>query len=154
MSGRKTAHTTFTIERVYAATPARVFRAWSDPAAKAQWFVGPKDWTQGRREMDFRIGGREHLSGGPRGGNPHVFDAIYYDIVPNERIIYGYDMHLGETRISVSLATVELKPEGKSTRLRFTEQAIFLDDFDDNGGREQGSKGLLDQLGAALEREG
>jgi hypothetical protein len=32
--------------------------------------------------------------------------------------------------------------------------AVFLGDFDDKGGREQGSKGLLDQLGAALEREG
>ena len=153
MSARKTAHTTFTIERVYPATPARVFRAWSDPAAKAQWFVGPKSWTEQRREMDFRIAGREHLSGGPPGASPHVFDAIYYDIVPNERIIYGYDMHIGETRISVSLATIELKPEGKSTRLVFTEQAVFLDDFDDAGGRERGTNGLLDQLGAALARE-
>jgi uncharacterized protein YndB with AHSA1/START domain len=154
MSGRKTAHTTFTIERVYPATPARVFRAWSDPDAKAQWFAGPKEWKHDRRTMDFRIGGREHLSGGPLGGDPHTFDAIYYDIVPNERIIYGYDMHVGEPRISVSLATVELKPEGKGTRLIFTEQAVFLDDFDDNGGRERGTNGLLDQLGAALAREG
>jgi uncharacterized protein YndB with AHSA1/START domain len=154
MSGRKTAHTTFTIERVYPATPARVFRAWSDPAAKAQWFAGPKNWTENGRDMDFRVGGREHLSGGPPGTDPHVFDAIYYDIVPNERIIYGYDMHIGKTRISVSLATVEIKPEGKGTRLVFTEQAVFLDDFEDNGGREQGTKGLLDQLGAALEGEG
>jgi uncharacterized protein YndB with AHSA1/START domain len=154
MSGRKTAHATFTIERVYPATPARVFRAWSDPAAKAQWFVGPKRWTQKRREMDFRIGGREHLSGGPPDALPHAFDAIYYDIVPNERIIYGYDMHVGETRISVSLAAVEMKPEGKGTRLVFTEQAVFLDDFDDRGSREQGTNGLLDQLGAALARAG
>jgi uncharacterized protein YndB with AHSA1/START domain len=153
VSTRKTAHSTFTIERVYPATPARVFRAWSDPAAKAQWFVGPKDWTQGRREMDFRIGGREHVSGGPPGATPHIFDAIYYDVVPNERIIYGYEMHSGETRISVSLATIELKPEGKGTRLVFTEQAVFLDDFDDGGGRERGTNGLLDQLGEALARE-
>lgn len=89
MSERKTAHATFTIERIYPATPTRVFRSWSDPAAKAQWFVGPKDWTQNRRALDFRIGGREHLSGGPPGASPHAFDAIYYDIVPNERIIYG-----------------------------------------------------------------
>jgi uncharacterized protein YndB with AHSA1/START domain len=154
MSERKTAHATFTIERIYPATPARVFRAWSDPAAKAQWFAGPKDWTQQRRDMDFRIGGREHLSGGPPGAAPHVFDAIYYDIVPNERIIYGYDMHIGETRISVSLATVELKSEGKATRLVFTEQAVFLDGFDDSGSRERGSGVLLDQLGTALARGG
>ena len=51
--------------------------------------------------------------------------------MPNERIIYGYDMHLDDKRISVSLATVEFKPAGKGTRLTFTEQGAFLDGFDD-----------------------
>ena len=40
-------------------------------------------------------------------------------------------MHLDDTRISVSLATVELKPAGKGTRLIFTEQGAFLDGYDD-----------------------
>jgi uncharacterized protein YndB with AHSA1/START domain len=98
--------------------------------------------------MDFRISGREHISGGPPDAVPHAFDAVYYDIVPNERIIYGYDMHSGETRISVSLATVEMKPEGKGIRLIFTEQAVLLDDFNDGSSREQGTNRLLDQRGA------
>ena len=38
-----------------------------------------------------------------------AYDARYQDIVPNERIIYSYDMHLDDKRISVSLATVELE---------------------------------------------
>ncbi len=150
MSKRSVAHGTFTLERVYDAAPERVFNAWANPASKAKWFAGPADWVQGKREMDFRVGGREYLSGGPKGGEPHVFDAVYQDIVPNERIIYSYDMHLGTRRISVSLATVQLKPEGKGTRLVFTEQAAFLDGYDDAGSRERGTNGLLDQLGAAL----
>jgi hypothetical protein len=52
----------------------------------------------------------------------------------------------------VSLATVELQPKGAGTRLKFTEQAVFLDDFNDAGGRERGTGFLLDQLGEALER--
>ncbi len=39
--------------------------------------------------------------------NPH---RCCQDIVPDERIIFTYDMRLDETRISVSLATVELEP--------------------------------------------
>lgn len=127
-----------------------MFQAWADPAAKARWFVGPEGWTQGMRESDFRIGGRERVSGGPPGGPAHAFDARYYDIVPNQRIVYAYDMHIGETRISVSLATVELKPAGAGTRLIFTEQAVFLDGYDDVGSRERGTRGLLDKLDAAL----
>ncbi|MBV8652023.1 MAG: SRPBCC domain-containing protein, partial [Alphaproteobacteria bacterium] len=72
------------------------------------------------------------------------------DIVPDERIIYSYDMHLDDKRISVSLATIELKPAGAGTRLVFTEQGVFLDGYDDAGSRERGTQGLLDKLGAWL----
>src|SRR5262249_58571865 len=56
-------HATFTIERDYGVAPARVFKAWADPAAKARWFVGPEGWTLIERSHDFRIGGRETVSG-------------------------------------------------------------------------------------------
>ncbi len=45
-------HGHFTIERLYDAMPARVFRAWSDPAIKAKWFIGPEGWSQVARELD------------------------------------------------------------------------------------------------------
>ena len=154
MSKRSAEHGSFSIERNFAAPPTLVFKAWADPAMKANWFVGPPGWEAGERRLDFRIGGREHLSGGPKGGNPHVFDALYFDIVPNERIVYGYDMHVGETRISVSLATVEFAPAGQGTRMVFTEQAVFLDGYDGLAAREQGTQQLMNQLDAALQRVG
>jgi uncharacterized protein YndB with AHSA1/START domain len=89
---------------------------------------------------------------GPPGGTVHAFDCRYHEIVPNERIVYSYDMHLDAKRISVSLTTVEFKPADAGTRLIFTEQVVFLDGYDDAGAREQGTRGLLDKLGAALER--
>jgi uncharacterized protein YndB with AHSA1/START domain len=153
MNERSVTHSTFVIERTYAASPARVFAAWSSREAKARWFGGPKEWESTPHELDFRVGGREHVSGGPKGGPAHTFEARYYDIVPNQRIISSYEMHLGDQRISVSLATVEIKPAGTGTRLIYTEQGAFLDGYDDAGSREDGTRGLLDQLGAALERE-
>ena len=122
------------IERTYPSTPSQVFHALADKEAKSKWFADPR---QGGRkpalEMDFRVGGRETNSGGPEGGPVHRFNAIYLDIVPDQRIIYAYDMHIGDQRISVSLATIELAPEGKGTRLTFTEQGAFLDGYDDSG---------------------
>lgn len=91
------------------------------------------------------------MSGGPPGAPPHVFDAHYFDIVPNQRIVYGYEMHIGEQRISVSLATIEFKPSDKGTHLVLTEQGVFLDGYDDAGSREQGTKQLIEQLAAAVE---
>ena len=59
-------------------------------------------------------------------------------------------MHLDDQRISVSLATMELQPDGDGTRLTFTEQGAFLDGFDDPTLRENGTGDLLDALGAFL----
>ncbi|HEV8392365.1 MAG TPA: SRPBCC family protein [Dongiaceae bacterium] len=152
MTERSTTHGTFVIERVYDAAPARVFKAWADPAAKARWFVGPATWQFIERSIDFKVGGKERLSGRHGTGTVSTFDAYYHDIVPDQRIAYSYDMHLDERHISVSLATVELKAAGAGTRLVFTEQAAFLDGYDDGGGRERGTSMLLDQLGAELLR--
>jgi uncharacterized protein YndB with AHSA1/START domain len=82
----------------------------------------------------------------------HHYNALYHDIVPDQRIILSYDMHIGAQRISVSLATVEFKPAAKGTRLLYTEQGAYLDGYDDAGQREHGTRVLLDNLAKALER--
>jgi uncharacterized protein YndB with AHSA1/START domain len=150
MTERSAHHATFTIERVYPAAPARVFRAFADPAAKARWFAGPEGWQQMVREMDFRVGGRDRLVGRHAGGTVSAFDCRYWDIVPDQRIVYSYDMHLDDRRISVSLATLEFHPAETGTRLVVTEQGVFLDGYNDAGAREQGTGWLLQRLGAAL----
>jgi len=152
LNERSVMHATFVIERSYDASPARAFKAWAEPAAKARWF-GPSEGTNDGYELDFRVGGREHLSVGAPDGSTYAFDCCYQDIVPDERIVYAYDMHRDEVRISVSLATVEFKPDGAGTRLIFTEQAAFLDDQDTAGERERGTRTLLENLGAELQRE-
>jgi uncharacterized protein YndB with AHSA1/START domain len=147
-------HATFTIERTYAATPARVFAALSTKEAKAKWFNGPPEWTRSKWELDFRVGGREVSAGGPAGGPEHIFVAQYLDIVENARIIYAYDMFEGEKKLSVSLATFELAPvgtpAGEGTRLSLTEQGAFLDGHEDPAQREHGTRWLLEKLGETL----
>jgi uncharacterized protein YndB with AHSA1/START domain len=153
MNERSVTHATFVLERTYDASAARVFAAWADPALKARWFVGPDEWQTAEFVLDFRVGGREINRGGPKDGPVSVFQGLYQDIVPDQRIIYTYDMYLGERRISVSLATVELEPEGARTRLVFTEQGAFLDGYDNPAQRERGTVELLDGLGEELRRQ-
>ncbi|HEY4069814.1 MAG TPA: SRPBCC domain-containing protein, partial [Burkholderiaceae bacterium] len=79
-----------------------------------------------------------------------TFDVTYFDIVPGERIVYAYEMHMDERKISISLASIEFKASGAGTRLIVTEQGAFLDGYDDNGSRERGTQGIIDKLGAYL----
>jgi uncharacterized protein YndB with AHSA1/START domain len=152
MSERSIEHATFVIERTYDSSPARVFAAWADPAAKARWF-GPGEDEAGEYDLDFRIGGRELNRGAGPDGELYTYEARYQDIVPDERIVYTYDMRREETRISVSLATIELEPEGSGTRLILTEHGAFLDGQDKPQYREEGTGSLLDALGAELQRQ-
>ena len=149
MSGRSVEHATFVVERRYEVPRERAFAAWADRDAKTRWYVD----ADANLELDFRVGGRERSRGLAPDGNPYRYEAVYWDIVTDERIVYAYDMHLQETRISVSLATVEFMPVGENaTRLVFTEQGAFLDGHELPARRADGMGGLLDALGRELRR--
>ena len=139
-------HDTFAVERTYGRPPARVFAAWATLEAKGRWWGGDAE----HHELDFRVGGREVQRGVDLHDQSYVFRAVYQDIVPDRRIVYSYDMVVDGARISVSLATVELHPQGDGTRLVYTEQAAFLDGGDSAAQRSQGMGSLLDALGAEL----
>lgn len=148
---RSVNHSTFVVERTFDASPQRVFAAWADPEAKARWFGNP-DQGVAEYQLDFQVGGREYNRGEVE-GQEYTYEARYQDIVPDERIVYAYDMHVGERRISVSLGTVELEPEGDGTRLTYTEQGAYLDGLDTPEQRQSGTGGLFDALADELARE-
>ena len=152
MNLRSVAHASFRVERTYEAPVARVWRALTDETAKAKWFSGtPGRWQLLERRMDVRVGGTERLKGRWEGGVVSTFDATYHDVIADERLVYSYVMHLDDKKISVSLATMQLKAENNRTTLMVTEQGAFLDGYDDAGSREHGTGFLLDALGASLQ---
>jgi uncharacterized protein YndB with AHSA1/START domain len=147
-----TQHLTFTVERVYDAPRERVFSAFANVDEKAKWFGGPEgQWKPLIREMDFRRGGHERAKGQWSDGTTSDFQATFHDIRQDERIVYYYDMYVNDRRISASLATVELEPDGAKTRMTFTEHAVYLDGYPTPEDREQGSAHILDSLGAYLQ---
>jgi uncharacterized protein YndB with AHSA1/START domain len=143
------AHGVFTITRDLPHPPAAVYRAFSEPKAKARWFGGGVEWLQW--DMDVRPGGRETAKGRWKNGTVSVFDAVYFDVIPGERLVYGYDLLLDDRKLSVSLATIEIRATPGGSQLRLTEQGAFLDGYDDNGAREHGTRALVERLAATLE---
>lgn len=151
MPGPSVQHLSFSIERVLNASQAQVFMAWSNPSVKRRWFVGPRgQWKERIREFDFRVGGRERLVGVFLDGKMSTYDSRFVDIIPEQRIIYTYEMYSDKRRVSVSLATLEFDALGAGTRLRYREQALILDSDEDAGKREKRTSVLFDQMEASL----
>jgi uncharacterized protein YndB with AHSA1/START domain len=160
MSTRSVIHDTFVIERTYPATPSRVFAAFASAEAKNNWGdtgdLEPADEQHtGPAEFDFRVGGREHFSHKWQ-GTTYRYDAVYYDIVPDQRLVYCYEMYADDVRISVSVATIEFAKSADGTALTWTEQGSYLDGIDGAEApalRRGGTTEMLDGLASYLQRQ-
>lgn len=140
---RSVTHATFHIERVFDASPARLWRAFSDPARKARWSCH-ETWTM--KEMTFAVGGREIAGGEDTGGPYWEFDGTYLDIVEGERFVVAYTMSRDGVRVSASIITWQVFADPAGARLLFTDQGAYLDGHEDPAMREAGSGVGLDNL--------
>jgi uncharacterized protein YndB with AHSA1/START domain len=149
---RSQTHATFVIERTFPASAGAVWHALSDNEARDQWFGGGPEFDIADKSHEFRVGGHGVEDGQWHGGPRSRFFSTYTDIVEQQRIVFTYDMWVDGRHMSTSLTTIILEPEAKQTRLTYTEQGVHFDGLDTVEGREQGTAGLLDALGAFLSR--
>ncbi len=101
---------TIRLHRVLKAPPDRVFRAFTDPDAKARW-LPPYGFIGKVHESDVRIGGGYRMSFTNFGtGSSHSFAGRYVEMVPGERLVYTDrfdDPNLpGEMRITATFRKV------------------------------------------------
>jgi uncharacterized protein YndB with AHSA1/START domain len=149
---RSQTHATFVIERSYPVSVSAVWHALSDNDARDQWFGGGPEFDVQEKSHDFRVGGHAVEAGQWRGGPTSRFLSTYTDIVNQQRMIFTYDMWVDDRHMSTSLTTIVVERDGDGTRLTYTEQGVHLDGLDTVDGREEGTRGLLDNLGSFLEK--
>jgi uncharacterized protein YndB with AHSA1/START domain len=147
---RSQTHATFVIERTYPAPVEAVWHALSDNDARDQWFTAGPAFHANEKLHEFRVGGHGTEEGHWHGGPQSRFMSTYTDIVDRQRIVFTYDMWIDGRHLSTSVTTIALEPDGDQTRLTYTEQGVHFDGLDSVEGREEGSTGLLDQLGSYL----
>jgi uncharacterized protein YndB with AHSA1/START domain len=152
MTERSVIHDTFSLERTYPAAPSRVFAAFASKEAKDGWGddpdLGPADDAGANTEFNFRPGGRERF-GFKYDGRTLSYDAHYYDIVPDQRIVYSYEMYADGARISVFGRHDRVRQERRGPWLTWTEQGASLDGIDGPqapASRMQGTAEMLDGL--------
>src|SRR6478752_7743856 len=77
------------LERVIAASPDEVYRAWLDPELLQRW-LAPGGITVERAEIEARVGGRYGIWHAASGIDVGGFECEIVELVPNERIVFRW----------------------------------------------------------------
>lgn len=146
------AHTTIVMERTYNAAPARVFRAWADPEAKARWSAPTPSVVIKYEAADFREGGRDIVRCIEPDQADYVATVHYLDLRTDRRIVFAEEVSNGASRVSAALISIELTPKGGGTHLLLTMQIASLDGSNMEQGYQFGWSAALDSLAKEFEQ--
>lgn len=111
-----------TMKRRLAASPADVYRAWTDPKLLTRWF-GPENVETIEAELDPRVGGVYRIVMLENNGERHQVQGRYHEVVENERLVFSWSWITTPER--VSKVTVTLKSDGDLTLLTLLHEQLF-----------------------------
>lgn len=141
-------HQTVSVTRTFEAPTARVFATWREAPRLARWYVpGDGTWDSRIVQHDFRVGGRKHLTFGPKGGPRYSEDCRYEDIVEGKRICFSMTIANETARMTTSMVTVEFFADGARTQLKVTDQMAVLDGGDGPTNAREREAGWAETIG-------
>ena len=132
-----------TLKRRIAASPEKIYAAWTEPENLIRWF-GPAMVKQEtvRADIDARIGGRYRIRFEDDRGEYHEVGGTYRELVPPSRLVFSWAWHSTPER--ESQVTVLLKPDGAGTLLTLHHEQLF--DAAARDAHQHGWLGTLDKL--------
>lgn len=136
-----------TLEHHYAATPDRVFRAWTHPDVLRTWWAAVAHWEGAFAEIDFRQGGTYRL--GMRdvdNDSVYIVGGQFLEIDEPCRLVYTWTW---ETTPQLpgsedSLVTVVFVADGDGTLVKLTHSGFKTEAVRDQ--HVQGWAGCMDNL--------
>ena len=134
------AETTLVIDRVFNASPERVFAAWTDTAQIVQWY-GPETMRTEVLSNDLSPGGRYEMVMRSTQGEEHHLSGAYEEIDPPNKLVMTWKWKASENTTRVM---IELRPEGDNTHLRLTHTGFV--DGDDRNNHNGGWSSSLNDL--------
>jgi uncharacterized protein YndB with AHSA1/START domain len=114
---------TIKLHRVLKAPPARVYKAFLDPAAQAKW-LPPYGFTCTVHHFEAKVGGTYQMSfTNFTTGKSHSFGGKYLELKPNERI--RYDDKFDDPGLpGTMVTTVLLKAVSCGTEIEITQEGV------------------------------
>ena len=114
---------TIKLHRVLKAPPARVYKAFLDPAAMCKW-LPPNGFTCTVHELDAKVGGKHRASfTNFSNGQGHSFGGTYLELRPGEKIRYT-DKFDDPNLPGEMTCTIVLTKVACGTELNVTQEGI------------------------------
>ncbi|MFI5411332.1 SRPBCC domain-containing protein [Kaistia sp. UC242_56] len=112
-----------TLKRQLKASPARIFKAWTDPAKLVHWF-GPHDTAEGsvEAETDLRVGGAFRIRFKTADGQQQEANGSYQALVPDQSLAMNWTWLVDPE--APSLVTVTFHGEQGGTMLTLTQEGL------------------------------
>ena len=114
---------TIRLHRVFAAPPARVYKAFVDADARCKW-LPPYGFTAKMHHSDLRVGGTYRMSfTNFTTGSSHAFGGEYVELAPGERLRYS-DKFDDPNLPGAMNVTVTFKKVAVGTEINITQEGI------------------------------
>lgn len=133
-----------TIERVFKAPKALVFKAFTDPAHLVRWW-GPRGFSTPFCKIDGRAGGawRTHMLS-PE-GKSHWVQGTYHEFSPSDRLVFSWAWDNAEGRPGhETIISIELTEKSGATIMRMIQR--LFETTADRDGHNQGWSSSFDCL--------
>ena len=130
------------VERTVAATPEKVFAAWTNPNLLAQWW-GPPGSRVSSVEVDLQVNGRYRIGIIQPSQDTYYVYGTYQIIQPPKKLEFTWRWEQPEMDIGNSLVTVEIRGNGRSTHITLTHTQLPEPALTPH---RQGWEGILDSL--------
>jgi uncharacterized protein YndB with AHSA1/START domain len=132
--------TTITIARTVAATPERVFAAWTDAEQLAAWWWPQLGGTT--YDVDARLGGRFRIHSSGIGA---TVTGVYTEVEPPRRLVFTWSWEdEGEPEAVVEdTVVVTFEPDDGGTLVTVAHTSVA---HVPEGGAEQGWNDVMDRL--------
>ena len=120
------------VEGYFAAPPARVFEAWTNPNIVVKWF-GRAPNSLHSATIDLRPGGAWKFLKSKDDDKSIGFEGQYLDIQPGEKLVFSWAhviAHANGEREATPYSRVEVifTPKGRGTHVRLVHSAIRSQD--------------------------
>ncbi|MBC8106840.1 MAG: SRPBCC family protein [Anaerolineae bacterium] len=114
---------TIRLHRVLKTTPAKLYKAFIDPDAKAKW-LPPNGFTDKVHASDVRVGGSYKMSfTNFSTGNSHSFGGTFVELKPGERLVFT-DKFDDPNLPGEMLTTVTFKKVSVGTELNIVQEGV------------------------------